>query len=216
MRTSRLWFLVIAAACNRPQTPSAASTSDTSWLVASVPARDAVHASDSEASLRARYGDSNVVAGDVEIGEGETERGTILFPGDASRRLAILWTYTLRRTNPRRVAIDATPTRWIVFPGVTIGTSLAELERLNGRPFRLYGFHFDYAGTVDSWEGGRLDQHWPTRPGSSRFVWLRLRPDSGANDDLVGKVTGDRVFSSADAAMRQLNPKVYDLFVVPR
>ena len=78
------------------------------------------------------------------------------------------------------------------------------------------GFHFDYAGTVDGWEGGRLDQHWPTNPGSPHFVWLRLRPDSGANDDLVGKVTGDRVFSSSDAAMRQLNPKVYDLFVVPR
>lgn len=36
------------------------------------------------------------------------------------------------------------------------GTSLKELQRLNGKPFRLFGFSWDYGGLVESWQKGRL------------------------------------------------------------
>src|SRR5256885_2261430 len=87
--------------------------------------------------------DSNVVVGEVGLGEGQTEVGTILFPHDSTRRLAILWGDAAARTHPKRVEVDGSRTRWMVIPGVTLGTSLAALERLNGRPFRLFGMDFD-------------------------------------------------------------------------
>ena len=39
---------------------------------------------------------------------------------------------------------------------MTLGTRLGRLTQLNGRPFTLSGFGWDYAGTVISWNGGRL------------------------------------------------------------
>lgn len=208
--------LVAGTGCGRSRAPSAHFASDTLWLVAGDPAHDAVHATDSEASLRARYGETNVVAGRVDVGEGQVERATILFPHDASRRLAILWADTLGRSRPTRVTVDGAPTRWVVAPGVSLGTSLAELERLNGRPFRLLGMGWDYAGTVVSWQGGRLDSLWRPPPGKQRLVWLRLHPVGAVDPALARRVAGDRELSSADSAMRRLDLRVYDLFVEPR
>lgn len=43
--------------------------------------------------------------------------------------------------------------------GVRIGTSLAELNRLNGKPFKLSGFGWDYGGSITDWQGGALAGH---------------------------------------------------------
>ena len=206
----------ILSACAKHDSPRASASRDTLWLIARNPADDAIHASDSEALLRLRYGDSNVVAGEVGVGEMEIEAGTILFPHDSTRRLTILWADSTRRTDPTRVEVKESTTRWMVFPGVSIGTSLAELEQLNGRPFRLFGMDFDYSGTVESWQGGRLDSLWRSPDGSPRLVVLRLQPNAGSDSAVYMKVTGERLFSSSYSAMRQVNPKVYDLLVEPR
>lgn len=41
--------------------------------------------------------------------------------------------------------------------GIRVGTSLAQLNRLNGRPFEFYGFDWDYGGLVSDWKGGTLE-----------------------------------------------------------
>jgi hypothetical protein len=46
---------------------------------------------------------------------------------------------------------------WRTTYGITQGTTLLELERINRKPFRLAGFDFDYSGTVLSWESGLLE-----------------------------------------------------------
>jgi hypothetical protein len=211
-----LTAVFLVSACAKQEPPRAAAARDTLWLIARDPADDAIHASDSEASLRLRYGDSNVVASQVPLGEMETVAGTILFPRDSTRRVTIMWADTLRRTHPTNVEVDGSGTRWVVFPSVSLGTSLAELERLNGRPFHLFGMGFDYSGTVESWEGGRLDSLWTLTGESRRLVGLRLQPNNGGDSAAYARVMGERLFSSSDSAMRVLNPKVYDLFVGPR
>jgi hypothetical protein len=186
---------------------------DTLWLLAPEPGRDAVHAADTEATLRARYGARHVARARISLGEGETAPGTVLFGDDPARRLTVRWEDTVRRARPVEARVDGFPTRWAVAPGVSLGTRLSALERLNGRPFRLFGFAWDYGGTVAGWEGGRLDTVWP-----GRRVRLRLEPDpeGGADRALARQVRGDRLFSSAHPAMRALDPRVYDLAVVPR
>lgn len=196
---------------------SARTATDTLWLFAADPADDAVHATDTEATLRARYGADNVASERIHLGEGETVPGTVLFPGDSSRRLTVIWEDSIARTRPTRVTVGSRETRWFVIPGVSLGTSLSELESLNGKPFKLFGFEWDYAGTVSGWDGGRLDSLWRGGPENKVLVWLRLSPDSAGYESAhTREVVGDRVFSSSLPAMRALNPRVYALFIAPR
>lgn len=196
---------------------SALARADTLWLFAADPAGDAVRATDTEATLRARYGAENLASERIHLGEGETAPGTVLFPGDSSRRLTVIWEDTVARARPTRVTIGGRRTRWFVIPGVSIGTSLSELESLNGKPFKLFGFSWDYAGTVSGWEGGRLDSLWRGGPEDKVLVWLRLSPDSAGYASAHSReVAGERIFSSSLPAMRALNPRVYALFIEPR
>lgn len=198
--------------------PSVAQRSarDTLWLISSDSAKDLVHASDSEASLRDRLGAANVASAPVNLGEGEYEPGTILFPNDSLRRLTMIWDDTLHKMHPTRVRVDAPHTLWFVPPGVSLGASLLELEQLNGRAFTLFGFGWDYSGTVASWEGGRLDSLWKPVARREPLVWVRLQPVGSVDESLTLQVLGDRVYSSSLPAMQRLNPRVYDLFVTPR
>jgi hypothetical protein len=193
------------------------TAADTLWLFAEDPRDDAVHASDTEATLRARYGAENVASERIHLGEGETVPGTVLFPHDSSRRLTVIWRDSVARTRPTRATVGSRQTRWFVIPGVSIGTSLSELERLNERPFKLFGFSWDYAGTVSGWEGGRLESLWRGGPENKVLVWLRLSPDSAGYASAHSReVAGERIFSSSLPAMRALNPRVYALFIEPR
>lgn len=129
----------------------------------------------------------------------------------------VIWHDTVARTRPTRATVGGSRTRWLVIPGVSIGASLSELERLNGRPFKLLGFSWDYAGTVSSREGGRLDSLWRGGPENKVLVWLRLSPDSaGYASSRSREVAGDRIFPSSLPAMRALNPRGHALFIEPR
>ena len=180
------------------------------WLVDSIPSGDLVHATDDEAELARRLGAGNVRRDTLWMAEGERTLGTILFPTDPLRRLEIAWSDTARRARPEFVRLSTDSSVWRVFPGVGIGTSLAELERVNGRAFTLLGFSWDYEGTVSSWQGGRLDSLF----GSA--VLLRLRPPPNAPPEPRRQVLGDVEYSSTHAAMRQLMPRVYEIRIQPR
>jgi hypothetical protein len=88
-----------------------------------------------------------------------------------------------------------------------------ELERINGRPFVLTGFSYDYEGTVVSWEGGRLEKQF----GKSGRVILRLshnyKPVQGLSAEELNSVDGDRYFSSKNRVMQKIDPTVYQIVV---
>jgi hypothetical protein len=105
----------------------------------------------------------------------------------------------------------------VIYEGIGIGTTLKALERLNGRPFQLAGFDFDYSGTVTSWLGGRLGKV----SGPACEIKVRLLPDlpkSPSREQLAaGEATeGDRDFRSSDANMQLLNPRVYEVLLIYR
>jgi hypothetical protein len=161
----------------------------------------------SEAELRKSYGPGLIDSSRVELGEGETAPGTVLFPGDSVRRLEILWGDTLLRQAPARLILRGSRSQWRVGPGISLGTSLKDLERLNGRPFSLAGFGWDYAGVIIDWKAGALDS-------SLTGVKLYLDPGSAQYQSATySQVLGDRDYSSDLAAMQQLNPRVYQIFV---
>jgi hypothetical protein len=166
------------------------------------------------ADLDRLFGEESVRDGTVHVGEGETSAGTFVNQEDPARVLAILWHNPLSPKLPSTVRIcdqyRTSACRWRTASGITYGTTLKELERLNRRPFRLMGFAWDYGGTVVSWQGGWLEKE---AKGCGRFM-LRLTPESNAfKTQEWRQVVGDREFSSGHPAMQKLNPRVYDMLV---
>ena len=181
-------------------------SSDSTWRIA--PGRPGpLTVESSAAALRRRYGDAAVTNARIQIGEGETVPGTVLFEGDSLRRAEIIWKDTVQLTRPARLVLRGNQSRWQVGPGISLGTTLQELDRLNGRPFTLAGFGWDYGGVVTDWSGGHLD---------SLLAGIKLYLDPGPEQKesaAYSKVLGDRDYSSTAPPMQQLRPRVAQIFV---
>ena len=180
-----------------------------SWLILPAGASGGtITAQTTEAGLTRTYGKANVVAQAVDLGEGETELGTTLFPADPVRQVEILWKDPLGKRWPKRVQISGGKSLWRTVHGISLGTTLKNLEQLNRKPFLLTGFDWDYSGTVVSWNNGALGQELD-HPGR---VLLRLMPSHDHSQRLdYSSVEGDRDFSSRHPAMQKLHPAVYQL-----
>ena len=163
------------------------------------------------ADLRRIYGDARVRVEEVDVGEGETAPGATVFPDDSLQRVQVAFRDSAG-TVPRFVTIRGDTSAWHTESGVTLGTRLARLSQLNGRSFVLLGFGWDYAGTVVSWNGGRLAAG---DSSGARFI-VRLAPTATgpAADSLQQEVIGDREYPSDHPAMAGLEPAVYELLTI--
>lgn len=178
----------------------------------------------SEEKLRELFGAGNVERKDIDIGEGETEPGTVVFP-DAARQLKILWLAPATRDRIKEIRISGDKSSWKTNKGITLGTALKQIEKLNGRPFSLMGFAWDYSGTIVDCNGGRLKELGCTDPNDAartlrgRNLVLRLAPAknfeqmTAIESKAYNEVMGETVFSSGHFAMQTLNPKVYEMIV---
>jgi len=167
----------------------------------------------SEAELQALYGRENVVPAEIDVGEGRTEPGTVLFPDDPRKKAEIFWIGP-DRTRIRALRITGENTLWKTSRGITTGTSLKELRRLNRRRLTLVGFGWDYGGTIVDCNGGDLKELGTHAGGGleGRTLLLRVSPDPkwrGSRE--YGSVKGDRNYSSDHPAMKTMNPTVYEL-----
>ena len=191
----------------RTMTPAPAPVTSGQWQIVPGRSADFITPESSEKDLAQHYGASVVKSQRIDIGEGETAPGTVLFPSDSGRRMEIIWQDTVKRARPARLILRGGRTRWSLNGGVSLGTSLPELERLNGGPFKLAGFGWDYSGVVYDWSRGRLDSLLPG-------VKVYLDPGPKAYESAPYKqVLGDTEYSSDLPAMHQLSPAVYQIFV---
>jgi hypothetical protein len=213
--TSLLTCFVLGILCALIRVQAAHPASNGSsgrWLILPGGASGgAISSQTSEVDLIKQYGSENVVARDVGIGEGEIEKGTEMFPADPMRRLDILWKDPTRKISPKSIRISGAKSVWKTMHGVSLGTSLKQLEGFNQKPFRLTGFAFDYSGTVISWNEGALEQELGGVQSPGRVI-LRLDvQQSQAQRADYRSLLGDRVFSSGQPAMQVLNPTVYEI-----
>lgn len=152
------------------------------------------------ASLEQRFGAANVVQQNIPGAEGEEALGTVLFPNDSARRVEIFWNDTPGRTSPASVTISGTQgqrSQWTGPHNLTLGESMADVEHANGGAFTLYGFEWDYGGTVTDWRGGTL------APDDNCHVRVGFQPTGDA-----GRASGDTAFRSDSAEMRAARPYV--------
>jgi hypothetical protein len=189
---------------------SSGNSAPDQWVILLPPQSGAITSSITRRDLVNRFGARNVRDGDVDVGEGETVPGTTVFPGDPIRAIDILWKDPETKRSLGTLSIGGRASEWKTAHGISLGTSLKELEQINGKPFVLSGFGWDYSGTVNSWENGVLAKDFE---GHGRVI-LRLDTDlvpPNLPQPDYDHVSGDRSFSSSNPAMQKLNPRVYEI-----
>lgn len=98
----------------------------------------------------------------VYLIDGVTAEGVVLFPNDPKRTLHLYWDLDTNLDRPAFVRVIGDGnlkdgTFWKTADGITIGSSLAEVEKANGGPFDMFAFGSEYPGAVVDWKGGKLE-----------------------------------------------------------
>ena len=164
--------------------------------------------STSDTVLKGIFGGGRAVqATDVLRPDGTTGPGTIVLPNDPQLRVSVAWADGFAYAGPIRFNFTE-QSAWSV-NGVRIGSTIADLERANGKPFRLVGFGGDAGGVVTDWQGGAL----ANLPGGCN-VPVQLAISALAPASAQAKVVGPKVFLSTDRNVRALKPTVGRFWVM--
>lgn len=174
------------------------------WLILASGEKGPISVHTTRKDLVRMYGAANVVDQDVDMGEGEMQSGTFLFPNDPERRIEILWKDPDTKTVPVYADILGKKSRWHTVHGITLGTSVPELERLNGRPFHfaLTNDGTDMAEETISWQGGRIEKEFQ---GNGRIL-LELQWSAARGHKAHGPA--DLGADSNNPAWRAQNPHI--------
>ncbi len=157
----------------------------------------------SHTEVIAAFGKAVVTYREVHVGEGEMAGATVVFPADPARRIEIFWKDAKKRTGLADLRLSP-ETTWVAPNGLARGMTIAEVERLNGRPFSLAGFFWDNAGHVIDWKGGAFDAALP----GGCTVAVRFDLPADAPEAATSRINGDTEFASDDENMRAAKPFV--------
>jgi hypothetical protein len=137
------------------------------------------------------FGADNVKLAKIHApGGGEESPGAFLWQG-TDDALELVFSDDSKRI----VSVGILGKTWTSKEGLRLGASLATVERINGGPFKFYGFGFDY--------GGQVTESGPKLKGYAIF----LRPAT-RDEKLLEQFTGEKQFSSRHPAIKRLNPEV--------
>jgi hypothetical protein len=161
----------------------------------------------SHAKLAMAYRARNVAFSQVDAASGAKVMASVLFAKDPKRRLEVWWSKPATRTETHLIVING-QSDWIAPGELRLGLTLAQLEQLNGKSFKLLGFNKDRVSTLTDWNGGQLTG----LPGGCK-IGVSLRADPNAPPSALSNAPADRGFSSADAALRAANPTVSEILV---
>lgn len=165
----------------------------------------------SESDLKQKYGESNVSPHRVHVGEGEMEEGTIVFQNEKIKKIEIRWFDPIKKRYPKEIKISGSKSVWKTANGITLGSQLSQVEKLNGRPFKIFGFGWDYAGFVTSWERGKLVKQLPL----SKQIQIQFGfPDNYNKNIDASSIETVNEISSQSAAVLAIDPVVVEMRAV--
>lgn len=240
-RYPSIFFLIAVVGCHPKQSDTAHSLADSlvsrAAIVASAPETTdpaavgfliipglqvgPINAAATEASLITLLGAKNVIRDTIYVAEGAFDIGTTLYKNTANQA-QILWADKRRFARPETVLLrpardeenkllPGPPPQWITDKGITLGMTLRNVEKINGRAFALYGFGWDYGGLSSGWKGGTLEQ----KDGKA-FISMGFgvaESLSEIQEKRYESLMGDQEFLSTNPAMRALNPTVQNLTI---
>jgi hypothetical protein len=161
----------------------------------------------SETGLEQVFGAANVAAETIDGPEGSTLDATLLFPDDPTRRLIVLWQDETARSRPAAIIVRD-DSEWIGPGGLRLGDSIEDVETVNGAPFDVLGFGWDYGGAA-SFPAGTLADI----PGAcvlSLSFDLDWNRDYGPEFD---PIMGDQQLQSDNPQLRAAAPTVSEIIV---
>lgn len=187
--------LLILSSCNA-ETPAAQNRT-------LVPGKQAggIHAATQRSDLDSLFGAENVKDATLPGPEGTEYKGTVIFPERPEDRIELIW------SDEEKPAIDfvrlaGTKSHWRSKEGLALGLRLKEVEKLNGKPFQVYGFEWDYGGFIVGFDGGRLDSK------SGNTFSVRFSTTEG---DDTSRIAGDEIFSSSHEDFQKINPIISEI-----
>lgn len=212
----RVWtavfFLPLAVPAIAAETPAVAEAVQT--LACEAPfTKDA-----SEASLKAAFGAANVEYKVVAGAEGVESPATVIYPGDPKRMVTVFWWDEAARAKPSTIQVQSdwaadpeggnpwkTDILWQSAQGVRIGSTAEEVEALNGKPFDISGFGWDYGGFAVNWNGGKLEM-----PEGDCGLSVRFSPSA---DPVPDGAMGDTQLKSDSPEIRGAKPRVTEISI---
>jgi hypothetical protein len=161
----------------------------------------------SHTKLASAFQSRNVSYTQVDTNSGGKTTASILYAKDPKRRLEVWWSKPASKSDTHLIVING-QSDWIAPGELHLGLTLAELEKLNGKPFKLSGFDRDHVATLSDWDGGTLS----ALAGGCK-VGISLRADPRAPAATLSGLPADRAFTSSDASLRAANPTVSEILV---
>jgi len=176
-------------------------TANDPWLILASGEKGSINSHTTREDLIRAYGALNVTDQDADVGEGEIQLLTVLFARDPQRRIEVLWKDSGKKTEPAFATIRGKVSRWHAVHGISLRTTLPELERINGRPFRftLTGNGTDMSEEHISWQGGLLEKDFQ---GNGRII---LSLASLPTKETTQKRPSDFAGESNQSAVRRQN-----------
>jgi hypothetical protein len=191
-----------ASAPMAPRTPKAPAADARTVACVGAFSKDSSHL-----RLAMTYESKNVTFADVQADGGTKVQASVLFPNDPKHRLEVWWANPAARSQTYLIVINGQST-WSAPGGMKLGLTLAQLEKLNHKPFKVKGFNKDGVATVSDWDGGILSN----LAGGCKSG-LSLRADPKVPADAISALTDDKEFSSSDAAIRAAKPAVSEILI---
>ena len=161
----------------------------------------------SHLKLATTFNAQNIAFTEVEGPESSKVMASVLFPKHPKRRLEVWWENEASRSGTYLIIINGKST-WTGPKGLRLGMQLTELEKLNGKPFKLTGFGEDNSSTISDWNGGTLAD----LAGSCK-AGVRLAVNAKATAEEREAVSGESEFVSNARSMRVAKPTIAEIIV---
>jgi len=172
-----------------------------------------IKANTSEQDLIEIYGKANVVRDSFLEGEGEYVNETILFP-NTKNELQIIWKDAENLKSPYVITYRKPNADWKTDNNICIGTTLKELERINGKEFIILGFGWDYGGTIIDWNGGKIAKTNKLASELDLIARLSYSDKVKLNDSELEEISGDKEIKTSNKILQKMNPKIYEIIIV--
>lgn len=156
--------------------------------------------SDNMEDLIKKAGSENIYADSLFL-EGSFEGIISTLWNNTENEIAVRWT---EKQEPYRTIKFLEIKQGAIYKfsnGIGVGSSLSEIADLNGAPFNLYGFAWDYGGTFIDFDGGKLSAEIPCFGG----VFTLQKAGSKALDP---GIMGDKKINSDHSALQEYNPRL--------
>ncbi len=168
-----------------------------------------------EEALKIQFGYENVTLDTIWGAEGYFSIGTIL-KTEPSSHIEITWLNSGLKIGILSVtqvsdsdwyADSLATSAWKSTTGVSLGMSIEELQKINGRPFTFAGFGWDFAGGVRDWQKGDLEGRGIAVQLSEGPAAVTLTPEESA------QILGDVDVQSDNPLLKPFKPRVWSISV---